>query len=118
MTVVDKYRAKHRVQTLVRLFGAERRVKYEYVKNLYDKGWFLAERAVKGFPSERSAGDIKAEIRRRSQIEKILQHLPRKECGLCGSPDCETFAEDVVNGRSSLDKCVFLDAKRKAKELQ
>ena len=118
LTVVDKYRAKHRLQTLVRLFGAERRVKYEYVKNLYDKGWFLAERAVKGFPSERSAGDIKAEIRRRSQIEKILQHLPRKECGLCGSPDCETFAEDVVNGRSSLDKCVFLDAKRKAKELQ
>ena len=30
------------------------------------------------------------------------------DCGLCGSPNCMAFAEDVVRGEASLTDCVFL----------
>ena len=41
-----------------------------------------------------------------SKIEEILKHLPRLDCGVCGSPTCRAFAEDVVKGNITADKCV------------
>jgi len=49
-------------------------------------------------------------------VEEILRLLPRKECGACGSPDCRTFAEDVIDGKASLGSCVYWQKhKRKIK---
>jgi Na+-translocating ferredoxin:NAD+ oxidoreductase RNF subunit RnfB len=44
---------------------------------------------------------------REKEVEKLHGLLPGKECGVCGSPDCRTFAEDVVDGRNALENCVF-----------
>ena len=111
-TVVDKYRGKRRLQSLIQMFGVDKRVKYGYVKKLYENGWFftrnpsfpLRERGV-----QLTTAQIYKGIERRNQVEKILQLLPGKECGACGSPDCETFAEDVVDGEDALQSCVFLE---------
>ncbi len=106
-TVVDKYQAKQHLQSLIRMFGVEKRIKYQYVKNLYEKGWFFAER--KQIPSEQKTlqPSISDNIERQNNIEEIMQLLPGGECGGCGSPDCRTFAEDVVDGRASLESCVY-----------
>jgi len=117
LTVVDKYQAKHHLQRLVRMFGTEKRVKYEYVKQLYDKGWFYADRKFFGDEAQ-GERDIGAEIEKRDKIERLLRELPRKECGLCGSPDCETFAEDVIEGKAELDQCVFWEVDLREKRLQ
>jgi iron only hydrogenase large subunit-like protein len=113
LTVADKYQAKYHLQRLVRMFGVEKRVKAEYVKNLYEKGWFFTDR--KDNPPERKLfqGSISNGIERQNRIEEILRLLPGKECGLCGSPDCRTFAEDVVEGKDSLESCIFLEKKKK-----
>ena len=39
--------------------------------------------------------------------ERIFSKLPGKECGLCGAPDCETFAEDCARGESDMTDCYF-----------
>lgn len=106
MTVVDKYQAKHILQKLIRMYGVEKRVKYAYAKKLYKEGWFFCER--KGIPlkDELSRPDLNEAIKRQEAVEKLVRQLPRKECGLCGCPDCSTFAEDVVDGRNAIENCL------------
>ncbi len=109
-TVADKYKAKHNLRRYVRMFGVEKRVKYEYVKRLYEDGWFFTDREtgqLEEKPSRISASEITNGIERQNRVEDILRSLPRKECGACGSPDCRTFAEDVIDGKASLESCVY-----------
>ena len=107
LTVADKYQAKHNLQRLVRMFGVEKRVKYEYVRRLYEKGWFFTDKRefkVQALSKE----EISKKLEKQTRVEEILAKLPRKECGVCGSPDCQTFAQDVVEGRATVDQCIFL----------
>jgi iron only hydrogenase large subunit-like protein len=41
-----------------------------------------------------------------AEVEEIMERLPGLDCGSCGSPTCRCFAEDVVRGDISEDKCV------------
>lgn len=38
-------------------------------------------------------------------IGRLARRLPGSDCGLCGSPSCEAFAEDVVLGRCQVTAC-------------
>jgi len=109
-TVMDKYQGKRHLQKLVRMFGVEKQIKYRYVKKLYDKGWFFSDKKESPVDSilQLSPPDIVKGIERLKRMEDILTFLPHKECGACGSPDCAAFAEDVVDGKVSLQNCVFL----------
>jgi hypothetical protein len=109
-TVADKYRAKRQVQRFVRMFGIEKRVKSGYVKKLYKEGWFFIEEKDIEERNWLSKKEISRNIERQRRIEEILSQLPRKECGVCGCPDCRTFAEDVVDGLASIGECTQLSA--------
>jgi len=106
--VADKYQAKHHLQKLIRTFGTERRVNKDYVKKLYEEGWFLAEKGESAQFEENKVLSLNQRIEREAEVERILQTLPRKECGICGSPDCRTFAEDIADGLVSIDNCIFM----------
>jgi hypothetical protein len=109
LTVMDKYQGKRHLQRLIRMFGVEKRVKHSYVKKLYDKGWFFTDKrpALREDLTRLSEADISKGIERLRRIEETLRVLPNKECGACGCPDCTTFAEDIVDGKDSLESCVF-----------
>lgn len=112
LTVADKYQAKTTVERLTRKYGIEKRVNTSSIKKAFDEGWFFIEK--KSAPSApRKRLSISEAIERQDQIEKVLQTLPQKECGACGSPDCRTFAEDVVDGNSSMRECVYLRMAKK-----
>ncbi len=51
-------------------------------------------------------------FKRYAELEEILQKLPDLDCGSCGAPTCQTFAEDVVRGNASLNECVVLLRRR------
>jgi ArsR family metal-binding transcriptional regulator len=91
------------------MFGDEKRIKYAYVKRLYEDGWFFTERhgLLETELTERNRSQILEGIEKFNKVEEILKLLPRKECGVCGSPDCRTFVEDVVDGRADLEDCIF-----------
>jgi len=90
------------------MFGVEKRVKYGYVKGLYEKGWFFTDKKDVELTGKAPRFSIAEGIERQNRVEKILETLPQKECGVCGSPDCRTFAEDVVDGKASLESCFYL----------
>lgn len=108
LTVGDKYQAKHNIQWLTKKFGVERLVNDNDVKKLYEKDWFFVEDKEQIFKSKRSGLSLSKGIERQKQVEEIYQQLPGKECGVCGSPDCRTFAGDVVDRRAPLESCIFL----------
>jgi iron only hydrogenase large subunit-like protein len=119
-TVADKYQAKDQVQRFVRMFGVEKRVKYEYVKKLYEQGWFFTDTKdipFKTDPPHLSPLELSRGIERQNRVEEILRLLPRKECGVCGSPDCRTFAEDVIDGKASLGSCVYWEKQKREMKL-
>ncbi|MCF8061666.1 MAG: 4Fe-4S binding protein [Deltaproteobacteria bacterium] len=107
--VADRYQTKQLVQRYVRMFGEERRVKQKYLMKLYREGWFQTERQVLPIRTENIDMTIAERIEQQKRVESILRELPKKHCGMCGSPDCRTFAEDVVAGKARLDNCTQLE---------
>ena len=59
--------------------------------------------------------DIKKAIQKMKKINEFLTMLPGLNCSACGSPNCYTLAEDIVQGRASIDDCVVL-LKRHSKD--
>lgn len=61
--------------------------------------------------------DISKALEKMEKIERMKEHLPQIDCGVCGAPTCEAFATDVVCGQAHLEQCVFyrlhLEAKGK-----
>ena len=52
--------------------------------------------------------DMSKAIEKLGAIDEVTRVLPGKDCGLCGSPTCASFAEDVVLGRAEKIECVYL----------
>ena len=44
-------------------------------------------------------------MRMLADIQTLRATLPGLDCGACGSPSCRTFAEDVVRGLTTVDRC-------------
>ncbi len=107
-TVEDRYIAKRIVQRFLWMFGLERRIKYSYVARLYKEGWFSSTRKYLPIRSPLSDMPISERLERQRKIEELVSKLPHTECGLCGAPDCRTFAEDVVDGKASIEDCMFM----------
>jgi ferredoxin len=108
LTVADKYQAKGILQNFGRMFGQGKRVRRSQVQRAYQEGWLMrGMKEISGVMDEKRPS-IGEAIARQDRIESILQKLPGKECGQCGSPDCRTFAEDVADGQVRLDICPLL----------
>ena len=49
--------------------------------------------------------------------KNIFEMLPKIDCGACGSPSCETFAEDVVSGEVEFQECIIVENMNLKKKL-
>ena len=45
---------------------------------------------------------------RYNKLQELLETLPGIDCGSCGAPTCEAFAEDVVKGNADKNDCVII----------
>ena len=52
--------------------------------------------------------DFKKAMQKLEQLQKEIELLPGLDCAACGAPDCETFAEDIVNDRAVRTDCIFM----------
>ena len=42
------------------------------------------------------------------RIYEINRSLPQVDCGICGTPSCQSLAEDIVQNNASIKQCVFV----------
>ncbi len=109
LAVENRYRAKSVMNRLARQHGTTSRVDRKRLRGMIDQGGFDWEYDIKPAPAKPLAEEPSEAIRRLRAIREMSQRLPMSECGVCGAPDCATFAEDVVQGRAQLQGCPFLE---------
>jgi len=61
--------------------------------------------ALEARPGLRLDSTMAGAIRKLGEINRLLENLPGRNCGLCGCPTCAALAEDVVLGRASAQAC-------------
>lgn len=52
--------------------------------------------------------DMSVAMKKMARKRRMMCFLPGFDCGACGAPDCQTLAEDIVQGRAQISHCVFL----------
>ncbi len=52
--------------------------------------------------------DMSKAIEKMMAIEELSATLPKIDCGSCGAPTCNAFAQDVVLNRANVEDCVFM----------
>lgn len=55
--------------------------------------------------------DIAKALEKMDKINLLKKELPQKDCGICGAPTCDAFAEDVVCQNAKISDCIFCKAK-------
>lgn len=108
LTVENRFVAKSNVLRLIKTFGGKKRVDYHFVEKLYQQKFFSFEASVKPKPFPPLDKDTEKAIKKMELAEKILKKLPGTDCGVCGTPDCRTFAEDVARGEAKINDCLFI----------
>lgn len=108
LNAIDKYLAKSAALKMAKTLGVGTRLNRERVLRLYDNNWFfpkITPQALKAMGIQKERTFTFDELR---MIEKIVGIIDGKNCGACGSPDCRTFAEDLVQREASPDDCLYL----------
>ncbi len=93
---------------MVKMLGLGKRLTRQKVLRLYEKGRFLENRDPGKLIQLFGAGEEYMSLEAIQQVDSILEHLQGRDCSACGSPDCRTFAEDVVKGEASIEECFLL----------
>ena len=113
LNVENPFVAMSRIKKMIK-DGEDREINVDDLRLLYNKGEFtvvpLTPRPIMALDK-----DIKNAIKKMKQINEFLTMLPGLNCSACGSPTCYALAEDIVNGKASIDDCVVL-LKRHSKE--
>jgi Na+-translocating ferredoxin:NAD+ oxidoreductase RNF subunit RnfB len=52
--------------------------------------------------------DMHKAMDKMQRVTRLLSNLPGIDCGLCGSPSCQSLAEDIVKNEAELPQCVFV----------
>jgi hypothetical protein len=114
LTVENVYSSHNKILKLIETLELEK-IKacpdIREVRKLYAQGYFFLERKIEPRPLTPLDPDLSQAIRKRKEKAQIYESLPKINCGACGSPDCLTFAEDVVMGQARFEDCVLIRIK-------
>ena len=106
LTVENRYIAKMKLLRLVEMFGKSPRFDKEKLLQAYkEHSTFEREpHAIKSVPIDTRRDSA---ITKLNQVSDLMRGLGKIDCGACGSPDCRTFAEDVVCEQALAEQCPF-----------
>lgn len=80
----------------------------EDYNKLYNDGFIRLTEEIKAESVLTLDKDIKKSIKKMDTIRNIVKGLPGINCGICGAPTCQAFAEDVVMGSQEDSKCPIM----------
>jgi iron only hydrogenase large subunit-like protein len=56
--------------------------------------------------------NMEVAMRKMEKSGRMLQCLPLTDCGACGSPNCQAFANDIALGEADIRQCIFIQKNR------
>ncbi|MCX8009756.1 MAG: ferredoxin, partial [Ignavibacteria bacterium] len=112
LTIENPYIARGKILKLVEKYGSQPCHNKEYISELFKKNYFSLPGKISPSPIKPLDDDISKAIMKLKQKQKLLEMLPKIDCGICGAPTCETFADDVIKGLSTAEECIILAIKK------
>ena len=111
LNVNNSYQAKYNIKKLVEKY------KNEFPEKLLVDQDFSAynyelDQKFKETDVAKLDEDLDKAMEKLTAIEEEIEILPGLDCAACGAPDCETLAEDIVNGQAKRTDCVFMLRKK------
>ncbi len=106
MTIANPYIAKARLQSLKRYLQVSPNfvmADEEIPQECFSEDEIKPNSAVTLLSDNRLEA-----MRMMAQIQELQDMLPKLDCGFCGAPSCNAFAEDVVKGEAKLEECIPL----------
>jgi iron only hydrogenase large subunit-like protein len=113
LEVENRFLAKSRILQLVAAAGERPVVDPKDVSRLYHRNFLSFDHPVTPYESRPLDPTPERAIQKAQRREKISAKLPRKDCGVCGAPDCRTLADDIVRGLARLDDCPFVGKEKR-----
>lgn len=107
LTVENRYVALNKIRKCaweMDYFNPSESEKRQYI-NMYENGLIKFSKKIEPKSVSRLDADIKKSIEKMDIMENIINNLPGIDCGICGSPTCRAFAEDVVTGNRNSSSC-------------
>lgn len=108
LTAIDKYLAKSAALKMAKTLGVGTRLNRERVLRMYDSNWFFPKISPQDLKKMGGQKEKTFTFEELAKVEEIVGIIDGKSCGACGSPDCRTFAEDIVRGEAEPHECVYL----------
>lgn len=107
LTVENQFIARVRIRRLAEKIGLQSSLDSEEILRQYYKGYYDFESEILPKPSLALDGDITKAMQKLELLEETVKRLPGLDCGSCGSPNCRSLAEDIVQGIATETDCVF-----------
>ena len=108
LTVENPYVARARAIRLRHSLGEDPAVDRKEIMQRYEAGEFLMTTGIRARPLKPIDREISKAIAKMKERDQIRAGLPGIDCGACGAPSCQAFAEDVVLGETERDLCVVV----------
>ncbi len=118
LTVENPYRAGSVTRHLIKRHGRRLTVMRDEVRRLLRDGYFDWQSEIEPQSLPPLDPDPARAIAMMRRIRELIGRLPGAECGVCGAPDCRTFAHDVVRGWCRESDCPYLEGRRAAAEAE
>jgi len=106
LNVENPFVAMSRIKKMIKE-GESKDINVDELEALYAKGDFAVV-PLTPRPIMELDKDIKHAIKKMKRINEFLTMLPGLNCSACGSPTCYALAEDIVQGKATIDDCVIL----------
>jgi iron only hydrogenase large subunit-like protein len=113
LQVENRFLAKSRILQLVDAAGDRAVVDHKDVSRLYHRNFLSFDHPVMPAEALPLDADPAKAILKAQRRDKIFNKLPRKDCGICGAPDCWTLADDIVRGMARVGDCPFVKSPEK-----
>jgi iron only hydrogenase large subunit-like protein len=108
LTIENPYIAKNRMKSLSKGLASSN-ISEEEIKaqiEMYKDGLIRLTEKIEPRAIMRLDDDISKSMRKMEMIKEMLKYLPGIDCGVCGSPTCRAFAEDIVKGENQKAICI------------
>lgn len=110
LTVENSYSAKANMKIIID--EAKENYGSSILNVMQDEEQLMMNRPLNYRPVFQLDEDLAVSLKKMEEIGRILSTLPGVDCGVCGSPTCKAFAEDVVRGLITERACIILNRTR------
>ncbi|MDZ7816398.1 MAG: [Fe-Fe] hydrogenase large subunit C-terminal domain-containing protein [Planctomycetota bacterium] len=112
LTVDNLYVARSKLMYILSNLSEPSKEFMSEVNKRYPKTDFSLKAPVK--PRSHTSGGmgLVERVKMRKRAAEVESRLPGLKCGLCGAPNCHAHAQDIAQGNSSEEECIFLSDER------